>query len=92
MAIKYYLWKINTHRVLIWRLILDKYVPEVEYTQCKKNVGEYALSLLTNNGYQNTTQESNYIMENMSEINDIEEIYEGTFTINFKIIYQHHRK
>ena len=37
---------------------------------------------LHNNGNQKTTQESNYIKENMSEINDIVELPEGIFPIN----------
>ena len=40
-----------------------------------------ALSLLPNNGNQNTTHESTYTMETMSELYDIDELIDGTFTL-----------
>ena len=33
----------NTNRVLIWRLILEEYGPEIEYIQGNENTVEYAL-------------------------------------------------
>ena len=49
-----------TNRVLLWRLILEEYSPEMEYIQCKKNIATYELSKLPNNENQKTAQESNY--------------------------------
>ena len=51
--------KINTNRVLRWRLILEEYVTEIEYIQGNKNMVTDALSLFTNNWIQNTTHKSN---------------------------------
>ena len=50
-----------------------------------------ALSRLTFNGNQETTHKSNYQQEIVSEINDTEEITEGYFPINLKLIQQHQR-
>ena len=41
------------------------------------------LEYLPKNGNQKTTQESNYIKGNMSEINDIEELTKGNFPTIF---------
>ena len=57
-----------------------------------KNIVRDSLSQLPNNGNQNTTHESNYTMETMSEINDKEELSEGKFLIKFKIIDQYQWK
>ena len=54
-----------------------------------KNIATDALSQLTNSSNQNTTHESNYTMETMSEINNKEELSEGKFLIKFKIIDQY---
>ena len=48
-----------------------------------KNIVRDSLSQLPNNGNQNTTHESNYTMETMSEINYKGELSEGTFPIKF---------
>ena len=53
---------------------------------------EDALSRFSNNGNQKTTQESTYITENMSEINDIEESSKSNYPNNFKWIDQYQRK
>ena len=50
------------------------------------------LSWLPNNGNQKTTQESNYITEIMSEINDIDVLPEGIFPVNLEIIDQYQHK
>ena len=47
---------------------------------------------ISKNGNQNNTHESNYIMENVSEINAIYELYQSTFPIIFNIIDQYQRK
>ena len=44
------------------------------------------------NRNQDSTHNSNYKKEIVSEINDIEEITEGTFLINFKLIKKYQRK
>ena len=41
------------------------------------------LEWLTNDGNQKNTQEYTYIKENVSEINDINELPEGIFPYNF---------
>ena len=58
----------NTNRVLRWILILEKYGPEIDYSQCKKNIAEYPLLQLPNYGNKNNTNKSNYIMEIISEV------------------------
>ena len=50
----------NTDRVLIWRLILKEYSPDIEYTKGEKNIVADALSGLTLNGSQETTHNSTY--------------------------------
>ena len=47
------------------------------------------LSRLTLNGNQDTTHNSTYQQEIVSEINDTEEIPEGTYPIDLKLIQQH---
>ena len=42
------------------------------------------LEWIPNNGNKNTTKDSTYIKENMSEINDIDELPEGFFSVNFE--------
>ena len=61
----------NKGRVLRWRLILEDYDLGVDYIQGKKNIVTNALSIFPINGNQETTQESTYKRENVSEINDI---------------------
>ena len=72
--------------VLRWRLIHEYYGPGLEYIQGKNNIGVDLISRLTNTGNKNTTHESHYIMETVSEINDIKELSEGKFPIRFEII------
>ena len=50
-----------------------------------------ALSRLPLNGNEETTQKSTYQNEILSEINDIEELSEGTFTISLKLIQIYQR-
>ena len=44
--------------MLLWRLIHEEYGPDIEYIQSDKNIVADALSILTINGNQDTTQES----------------------------------
>ena len=54
-------WKsFNTDRVLIWRLILKEYGPDIEYIIGEKNIVADALSRSTLNGSQETIQNSTY--------------------------------
>ena len=46
----------NTNRVLIWRLILEEYGPDIEYIKGEKNIVADALSRFTLIGNQETTQ------------------------------------
>ena len=46
------------NRVLIWRLILEEYVPDIEYIKCDKNIVSDTLSISHLNGNQETTQKS----------------------------------
>ena len=68
--------------MLIWRLILEDYGQYIEYIKVKKNIVAYTLSTLPLNGNQETTQNSTYQQEVVPEINDIEKIPEGTFSMN----------
>ena len=73
----------NIDRVLRWRLILEEYSPDTEYIHGAKIISTYALSQLPNNGNQEITHESTYATETMSEIYDIKEIPQGTFSLYF---------
>ena len=83
---------LNTNILLILILLLEYYGPEIEYIQGKKNLVADAQSIFTKNDNQNTTQESNYITEIMSEINDIDVLPEGIFPVNLEIIDQYQHK
>ena len=52
----------------------------------------YKLSIFPLNGNQETTQKYTYKKEIMSETNDTEEITDGNFLINLKLIYQYQNK
>ena len=49
----------------------------------------YALSRLPLNGHEDTTQKSTYQIQIVSEINDTEELSEGTFPINLILIQKY---
>ena len=55
--------------MLIWRLILEEYGPDIEYIEGDKNRVAYALLILSTKLNQETTQESTYKNEIMTEIN-----------------------
>ena len=78
--------------MLQWRLILEEYGPDIEYIMGKKNIAADALSRLPNNGYQDTTHESTYTTETMSELYYIGELSEGTFPLSFKLIYRYQQE
>ena len=59
--------------MLIWRLILEEYGPDIEYIQGDKNIVAYALPRFPINWNQNNIQESKYKKEIVSETNDTEE-------------------
>ena len=71
----------NTDCVLQWIIIAEEYIPNIEYIQGKKNIVAGALLRLPNNRNQNTTNNSTYTMETMSEIYDIGELPDGMFPL-----------
>ena len=64
--------KLNTDRVLRWRLILEEYGPDIEYIKGGKNIVSDTLSRITFNWNKETTQKSTDQQEIVSEINYIE--------------------
>ena len=52
--------------MLRWRLIIEEYGPDIEYTQGDKNIVADALSRLPLNGNQETTQDPTYKKEILS--------------------------
>ena len=78
--------------MLICRLILEEYVPQIEYIITGENILLDALSRLTVKRNQETTQESTYKKSIESEINDTEELTEEIFLINLKLIGQYQQK
>ena len=50
----------NTKRVLIWRLILEEYGPDIEYIKGEKNIVADPLPRLPLNRNQETTQKFIY--------------------------------
>ena len=51
--------------MFILRLIIEEFGPESYYIQGNKNMVADVLSLLTSDGNQNNTHESNYLTETM---------------------------
>ena len=79
----------NTDILLLWRLKLEEYGPDIEYIKVENNIVADGLSRIPLNGNQETTQKSTYQQEIVSEINDIKEILEGTFSIYLKLIQKY---
>ena len=71
--------KVHNNRESRWRLILKYYGPGIYYIKGKNNIVAYAISQRYNDGNQNTTHDPNYIMENMSEINNLKTNHYLTF-------------
>ena len=82
---------LNTDRVLIWRLILEEYGPDIEYIKGENNIVADRLSRTPLNGNEENTQKSTYQQEILSKINDTEEMPEGNFLINLKLIQKYQR-
>ena len=78
--------------MLIWILLLENYGPYIEYIQGNENIVTDTLSRLPINSNQDTTHESTYKKEILSEINDTEESTENIFSNNLKTIDQYQRK
>ena len=76
----------NTYILIIQRLIFEQYGPGIEYIKFEGNIVADALSIFHLNQNKETTQKSTYKKEIVSEINDTEEIPEGNFHINLKLI------
>ena len=60
----------NNDRVLIWVIILEDYGIDIEYIQGTKNIVIDVLSIFPIIGNQESTYESTYKKEAVSEIND----------------------
>ena len=58
----------------------------------EKNILADALSRLPNNENQETTHESTYTMETISELYDIDELLESMFSLSFNIIDGYQRE
>ena len=68
-------------------LCLKSMIQRYNISMVSKNiVADDALSQFTNNGNQETTQESNHITKFKSEIDDIDEISEGISPVNLIIM------
>ena len=66
--------------------ILEEYGPNIEYIPSEKNIAAYMLSSLPNDINQETTYESTYTTETMSELYNINEITYVMFTLSFKLV------
>ena len=73
-------------------IILGEYVPYIEYIKGEKNTLAYALSILTINRNQDTTQESTYKNEIVSKVNDTEELADGILPMTLKLIVHYQQK
>ena len=78
--------------MLTWRLIIEEYGPDIEYIQGDKNILADTLSIFAINVNQETTLESTYKKETVSEINDTEKLPEGFFLLILKLLTNINRK
>ena len=76
----------NTDRLLRWRLILEECSPEIDYIPGKIYIVADALSRLTNNRNQQTTHESTYTTETISEPYNSNELIEVKLPLSLKVI------
>ena len=65
---------------------------DFEYIPGKINISADALSRLSNNGNKETTDESMYTTETMSELYGIDELPDSTFPLYFKLIYHYQQE
>ena len=84
--------KIQHQISFIMDKLLEEYGPDIYYILGEKNIATDALSWWPNNGKQETTHESTYTKETMSELYDINEIPYGTFPLSFKLIYRYNQE
>ena len=75
----------KTIRVLRWRILLEIFVPDIEYILFKKTIAANMLSQLPNNGNQENTHKSTYLMETMPKLYNTE-LADGRFPLYFKLI------
>ena len=86
-------WKnLNTDRVLWLKTLLEEYGLDIKYILGNIYIAVYVLSRLPNNGNQETTHESTYLMEIMLELYNIKYLLEGAFPISFKIMYHYQQE
>ena len=62
---------VNTNCILGRRLIREECITEIEYIQGEKNIVPDKISQFPDNGHQDTTHESTYTTETMSELHEI---------------------
>ena len=74
----------NTNTLLLWRLIHEYYGPDIEYNLGTNSIVEDELPRLINNNNQGTAYKSNYFTEIIPYYFDIEQLYEGTWSITIK--------
>ena len=72
--------------MLIWIIIHELYSPYIESIKCEKNIVADTLSRLTINANQETTQESIYKNEIVSEIDDTKELPDGNSPMSVKLV------
>ena len=74
--------EINIRRMQTWYQVYEGW----------EKIAADTLSRWTNNGNQETTHEKTYTTETMSELYDIKELPDGTFTLSFNLIDRYQRE